>query len=239
MLRRKQVVVDSTTVTYVDTPGYEQRVRLVDVHGPDPLHALRTHLAGRDLLAPVDLARTLIAHGAELRRHAHEMRRDLTTSPPPADWAREHPAPPRHVVPCDRDATALLPAWQRAFPPGHPDGADGDDQRALTDVLRPLLSGVVLGTVLDSSALVVDARDDVIAGIVINDRGGLPWVGELFRDPDHPGLGGLLLRRALAHLAADGHPQAGLAVTAGNPAQRLYERLGFTVVDTTMTLAVP
>jgi GNAT superfamily N-acetyltransferase len=41
------------------------------------------------------------------------------------------------------------------------------------------------------------------------------------------GLGTWLIQRSLSQLAALGESEAHLAVTSGNPAQRLYERIGF------------
>ena len=43
------------------------------------------------------------------------------------------------------------------------------------------------------------------------------------------GLGAALIVRSANRLAAAGHLEWTLAVTVGNPAQRLYERLGFTI----------
>ena len=68
---------------------------------------------------------------------------------------------------------------------------------------------------------------------------GGPWLAELFREPGHRGVGGALLRSALHAAAQDGHATVQLAVTEGNPAQGLYEALGFRVVTSTLTVELP
>jgi GNAT superfamily N-acetyltransferase len=56
-----------------------------------------------------------------------------------------------------------------------------------------------------------------------------PWVMNVFRSPEPPlpGVGQAMLVRALDVLREDGETHVGLAVTATNPARRVYERLGF------------
>ncbi|MCI2421041.1 GNAT family N-acetyltransferase [Saccharopolyspora sp. K220] len=232
---------DTTTVSCAPIAGVPRTARVLELRGPNPLVVLRTALPGWSLLTNPAEGEALVRAGARLKRHAHRMQRDLTANPPPPTWAHLRPAKPLRVVPCTRPPADLLPAWREAFPPQHPDQVVGSDQQVLTELLQPLLTGRVLGPVLDCSALVVDADDHVVAGLVVNDRDGTAWVGDVFRRPapQFAGLGGLLLRRALARLAEEGSGEVGLAVTVGNPAQRLYERLGFAVTDTTMTLAIP
>ncbi len=45
------------------------------------------------------------------------------------------------------------------------------------------------------------------------------------------GIGGALMRRMLEELAAAGYARASLSVQKANPALRLYERLGFRIID--------
>ncbi|MEB3370861.1 N-acetyltransferase [Saccharopolyspora mangrovi] len=75
--------------------------------------------------------------------------------------------------------------------------------------------------------------------MIANDRSGTAWISDVFRRraPAYTGLGGLLLGRALAGLVGE-FQRVGLAVTVGNPAQRLYRRLGFEITETTMTFAI-
>lgn len=240
--RADVVVVHSgeTTVSYAAVPGLPRTARVLQSSGPDELEVLSTALPGWHITVTEELGQRLARAGARMTRHAATMHRDLRTDPPPPHWARETPRAPLRIVPCDRPATAVLPAWLQAYPPGHPDSSHSSDQQALHEELQPLLSGRVLGPVLDCSALVVDADDEVVAGIVVNDFNGTAWIGDVFRRPGpaYAGLGAILLRRVLARTATQGWPLLGLAVTIGNPAQHRYTRLGFTTVETSMKLAL-
>ena len=53
------------------------------------------------------------------------------------------------------------------------------------------------------------------------------------------GIGGALLARAAAALVAAERPTLGLAVTIGNPAQRLYESLGFATLQDIRQVVLP
>lgn len=232
---------ETTTVSYTPVSGALHTIHVLAIDGPDALELLRAELPGWTVLtAPAD-GEALRRAGARLKRHAHAMRRDLRSDPPPRAWARLLPAQPLWVVACDRPASELLGAWREAFPTDHADRVSDNDQQVLTELLQPLLTGRALGPVLACSAVVVDAEDRVVAGLVVNDREGVPWVGGVFRRPaaEFAGLGGLLLRRAMAWLSERGWNEVGLAVTVGNPAQQLYERLGFTITGTKMTLELP
>ncbi|MEU5845697.1 GNAT family N-acetyltransferase [Saccharopolyspora shandongensis] len=230
----------TTTVSYVPN-AMPRTAQVLDIDGPGALDLLRAELPGWKLFVAPEQGEALVRDGARLKRYAHAMRRDLRADPPPPEWAELVPAAPMRVVDCDRPASELLEPWREAYPSGHPDRVSGTDQQALVELLQPLLAGRVLGPVLECSALVVGAGDRVEAGLVVNDRDGVPWVGDVFRRPaaEFAGLGGLLLRRAMAWLSAQGRHEVGLAVTVGNPAQHVYERLGFAVTDTTMTVEVP
>jgi len=87
----------------------------------------------------------------------------------------------------------------------------------------------------------VDPGDRVVAGVIAIDMDGRPWVAEVFRQPGprHAGLGSLVLRRVLAGAAAAGVAEIGLTVTHGNPALRVYERLGFDLASTTIAILIP
>ena len=179
-------------------------------------------LRGMRVAGPVELGRALVAAGGQARRHAHVYSHALETVP----------EEPRGLAPLDRRAEDLLPAYDAAFPPGHPDRSAA--------ALRHL-SGIVagrLGPLLDASGIALDG-DRVVAAILIAELGdaepplGGPWVMEVFRDPRYPGTGRALLERALARVKG---PALGLTVTEGNPAVRLYERLGFRRVLTSLTV---
>jgi GNAT superfamily N-acetyltransferase len=130
-----------------------------------------------------------------------------------------------------RPTAELVPARTRAYPPSHPDwAATWDPGRELGRIL----AGTECGELLDASRIAV--ADGAVAGAVLltdDPEGSLVvppglLVADVFRDPAPAwrGVGSALLRRALA-AAADGHDAAHLLVTEGNPARRIYDRLGF------------
>ncbi|ETK35370.1 GNAT family N-acetyltransferase [Microbispora sp. ATCC PTA-5024] len=210
---------------------------LVEVLGPGAVDVIMSQLRGWTVAGPVDLAERLLDRGAVLVRHAHEMRCDLPGRPPAPSAAPDG----HRFTPCDRPAEDLLPAWLAAYPPGHPDHRPRDPGTDAAGELALILAGKVLGPVLPCSALAVrEDGDEVVAAVVVNDRDGLPWVTEVFRHPARSprGLGAPLLAHALTEAEASGLTSAGLAVTEGNPARRVYERLGFRVVSTTVTVRV-
>ncbi|MFF0223972.1 GNAT family N-acetyltransferase [Streptomyces sp. NPDC004629] len=227
---------------------YERGVReghpwadLVEVVGPDPVDTIVSEMSGWAVSASAELGEQLLRHGARVMRHAHEMRRDLIASPPPADWSARPLGDGLRLVPCDRAAEAVFPAWRAAFPAGHPDHHPASDEQALKERLAPLLAGSVIGPVLACSALVVDEADHVVAGAIITDRDGLPWIADVFRRPGarYAGLGADLLRRVLSAAAADGLTDVSLVVSDQNPARRVYEKLGFQLTATALTVVVP
>ncbi|MFE9258985.1 GNAT family N-acetyltransferase [Streptomyces sp. NPDC006879] len=215
--------------------------RVTEVTGPAAAELILDELSGWTVTAPLELGDQLVRRGARMIRHAHEMSRDLAAAPPPPAWDVSSPATGLRHVHCDRDATALFPAWRAAFPPGHIDHYEVSDEEALTTELIPLLSGRVLGPVMACSALTVDEADRVIAGVIVTDREGLPWVADVFRDPDaaYVGLGAALLRKVLRDAAGQGLARIALSVSAANPAHRLYEKLGFRTTSTNLTVDVP
>ncbi|MEU1286204.1 GNAT family N-acetyltransferase [Kitasatospora sp. NPDC005856] len=202
---------------------------------------IRAELPGWVVSGPPALGQELVAHGARVLRHAHTFRRDLRADPPPADWAGTPLREGLRAVPCDRAPEEVFEAWRAAFAPGHVDHYPVSDAESLTERLTPLLEGKVIGPVLPSSLLAVDAEDRVVAGLILTDRDGLPWVADVFRHPErgYRGLGADLLRRTLGDAAARGHADVTLVVSEGNPARRVYESLGFLLQETSLTVVVP
>jgi GNAT superfamily N-acetyltransferase len=203
--------------------------------GADPdevADAVTRRLTGHVVGATEDLGDRLAARGARVRRRFRRMRRPLDTDPPPPDWAAADLGAGRRVVPVDAglDPRAVLPAWFAAYSrPGHPDAYAGTAEEAFAERLVPLLDGTE-GPILPWSRLVVDGDGRVLAGVLgidVPPQGDT--IGEVFRDPapDAAGLGAALLRRVAAVAAGDGVPALHLAVTDGNPAAHVYERLGF------------
>ncbi|MFE6050991.1 GNAT family N-acetyltransferase [Kitasatospora sp. NPDC056446] len=202
---------------------------------------IRAELPGWVVSGSPELGQRLVADGATVLRHAHTFRRDLRADPPPADWAGAPLREGLRAVPCDRAPEELFEAWRAAFAPGHVDHFPGDDAQALSERVATLLAGRAVGPVLPSSVLAVDPEDRVVAGAILTDRDGLPWVAEVFRHPlrGYRGLGADVLRRAVADAAARGLADVHLVVSEGNPARRLYESLDFLLQETSLTVIVP
>ncbi len=179
------------------------------------------------------LAAAVRASGSTPTRHVHVML--APTRPNPKS---NEPVTPANLEIAFRDVAEfdwadILPSWKAAYAPGHPDYEPGDDEDLIEAELRPYVEREALGPVHRSTTLaVVEGR--VVGAIVIGlmpepvPFGG-PWITEVWRDPTSsmPGLGAALIERALTMLWADGFETLGLAVTDGNPARHVYERLGF------------
>jgi GNAT superfamily N-acetyltransferase len=215
--------------------------------GVDPERAaaaLVAELPGWWVATDVAFGQRLLAAGARLRRHSHVLSRDLVRDPVPDGWL-EPPLPAGHrFAPADRPAIDLAPACEAAYPPGHPDFGQIPDPHHHEVELEELLSGRLVGPLLRCSTLVVRADGSVAGAILVNASPGDPplagpWISQVFRHPDAAGIGGPLLRRALALAARDGLPALSLAVTHANPARAVYDRLGFREAIEAYSVAFP
>jgi GNAT superfamily N-acetyltransferase len=182
------------------------------------------------VVAPVELARALLAAGATQRRHARLMTHDLRDVPAQVD--------PR-VVPLAATADELVPSHHAAYRPEHPDYELSQDVSAIGKLLR----GELVGPLLPASRMAI-AEGRIVGAAILNDFPGEPptagpWLSELFRDPAVPGIGRELLRGALAAAAADGLPALGLVVSGGNPAGELYLDEGFRTVREDISVTLP
>jgi hypothetical protein len=194
----------------------------------------------------VALGGLLSAAGATTIRHAHVMTRDLTDGGVDPGWVRAEPARPElSVAAPPSDARAYLDLLEVAYPAGHPDHVPRSEEDRLAHDIVPLLDGT-LGPLLEGSGVVLERRrgaaPSMVAVCLVTDmEHSGPWVVDVARRPggEYAGLGGLLLRRALAVLAATGLPSLGLAVSDGNPARSTYERLGFVEVLESLTVKLP
>jgi GNAT superfamily N-acetyltransferase len=206
--------------------------------------AIVAQLRGYVLAGDVELGRALLDAGARAGRHAHVLSRDLVADPAPRAW-QDPPAPDGlRLTPLDRPAEDLAAAAVAAYPPEHVDNAHLDRPIDHPKELRELIAGRSVGPLLGCSGLAVDADDAVVGAVLVNDDEGSPpyggpWVTQVFRGPGGRGAGRALLMRALGLATADGLPALGLAVTHGNPAQRLYDELGFRHVVTAFNVRVP
>lgn len=174
-----------------------------------------------------DVRDGLLAQGAQQVRHVHTMRHNLRDLP----TATANPG--LTLRPWQQgDADLLAPVFVAAYGPGHPDTQSpdlGEAAEALVHTVEdpdnPLMERATHVAVAGGRP--VGAAIVVHSDHVTGSRG--PWLMNMFRAPDPtlPGLGAAVLTRALETLAADAESHLGLAVTATNPARRVYERLGF------------
>jgi GNAT superfamily N-acetyltransferase len=155
--------------------------------------------------------------------------------PTPPDWAMQEATAGVRIGSLRADPGVLTELELECRPAGHV-----DRDRALSLIaagsFRRLLTGELIGPVLETAS--GQAEDDdsgkvLGMGIVVWwERADLwhgPWVADICVRPAHQGrgIGTALLKRALVACAAMGASRIGLAVTEGNPARTLYERLGF------------
>jgi ribosomal protein S18 acetylase RimI-like enzyme len=190
-------------------------------------------LRGMRIAGDEALGHALIAAGGRALRHAHLMSHDLAERP---DW---HEPPGYRLSDVDRPAADLVDAFRAAYPPGHVDRREESDEQVL-NLLDGYVEGREFGPLLRGSGLAATPDGAVVGGILIGTLPGDPplngpWIIEVFRDPEHPGVGRALLERALAIADA---PALGLMVTEGNPARGLYEALGFRVVRTVLVVQI-
>jgi hypothetical protein len=203
-------------------------------------------LGGWKVAGDEDLGRALIALGAQPARHARVRSRDLRRDPAPAGWAE--PATPAgvRIGPLDRPAAELAAMYEAAYPPEHADWRyTGPPADYATD-LADLLDGRIAGPRLALSRLATTAAGEPAGVLLVTELDEPPpfggaWVAELFRrqGPELRGTGRALLQSGLAAATAAGRPAIGLAVSDGNPAERLYASLGFAVVLRSISVVVP
>ena len=125
----------------------------------------------------------------------------------------------------------------RAYPPEHLDhkSADSDTNLAAQEIID-VIRGETMGPWIAGASLhVADRNDRIVGQILVNETTASgtsvagPFVTDICVDPAAAGhgLGTALLAASAGHLADLGWSTLTLVVTVGNPAQRVYERLGF------------
>lgn len=233
------VPVTTGAQPWVTEPRISPGVQLDEV-----VPAVMRELPGWIVDGDDELVTALISAGARRRRHASVMGYDLAAAPVPDQWA----APPLpaglNFTSVDPDPERLFATWIRAYPPGHPDAPNGNTRADFEVDLAPLLSGAILGPLLPISGCVLDSAvpGRAVAACLVNDRPDEgPWISEVFRDPEprYAGTGTALLRRTLWLASKAGLRSIGLAVTVGNPAQRVYAKVGFRVTATAVNCIIP
>lgn len=210
--------------------------------------AVFDQLSGWWLTSPDDLLTgALRAAGATVVRHAHVYTFPLAGPEGPPVPARPPLPPGLTIGPIDRTPAELVPLVMAAYPPDHVDH-QGDDPAVEEAELDLLLRGELVGPFLAGASVLITsaAGGEVVAAVIVNQATGEaplggPWVSQVLRRPGDgwAGLGALALRHVLAVLADAGEASLGLAVTEGNPARRVYERLGFRHVASHRKLAIP
>lgn len=176
-----------------------------------------------------------MAAGGRLERHSIEMVLDLA-QPSPAPLVADGFS----VAPMNPDRAAEYGGVvSRAYPPEHPDHepADSDAGSAAQGILD-VIRGESMGPWIAGASLhIADHNDRVIGLILVNETTASgtsvarPFVTDICVDPAKAGhgLGTALLAASAGRVADLGWSTLTLAVTVGNPARRVYERLGFRV----------
>ena len=134
----------------------------------------------------------------------------------------------RSLRPTDSEALGAL-MWNAYR--GTVDEGDYDEPSDAMEDARRTLAGW-WGPLIDEANLAVMANGDLVAAAVtVRDAAHdmIPLLAFVLTDPSwqRRGIGGWLIGESVAALAGLGISELHLAVTRGNPAQHLYERLGF------------
>lgn len=182
-------------------------------------------------------AASSMAAGGRLMRHSVVMVLDLVTAAPAplvSDGFSIAPMSLDRVIEYGAVVT-------RAYPPEHPDHepADATPDSAAQGVLE-VMRGESMGPWIAGASLHVADHTGAIVGVVSvteTTASGTcvarPFVTDICVDPAVAGqrLGSALLAASAGRLADLGWSTLTLVVTVGNPAQRVYERLGFRVTS--------
>jgi GNAT superfamily N-acetyltransferase len=137
--------------------------------------------------------------------------------------------PARHPRYADREALARLMLDSYA---GTIDDGGEDYAEAVAEVERTLGGGY--GTYLEGCSFLVEDGPELAAASLITAWTDMPLVAFVMVAPalKGRGLGRFVLERSMAALWSRGQRRLALFVTDGNtPAQRLYDSLGFVVVE--------
>ena len=190
-------------------------------------------------------AEATLAAGGRLDRHSVVMVLD------PALAVPSRPLEPGFsIAPMDPDRASEYGAViARAYPPDHLDHepADADPESAARSLLTYIRGEDIGPWIAGASLHATDASGRVVGVLVLNETAASdafdagPFVTDVCVDPSAAGhgLGAAMLATAAARLTELGWRTVSLVVTVGNPAQHVYERLGFRVTSESWRIVVP
>ena len=248
MSDRVSLLDDAGLAVATYLPDGRDGLRWADLLEPAPgltpgvvVRAVLAGLPGYGVSASPEIGDLLIDAGATERRRAFAMHHQLDAhAPAPPAPAGTTIAPFAHTT-ADLHAASLL-----AFPPGHPDRAPGSTEEQEFADLDRLLRGDEVGPVLPASRVALAPDGTVVGAAIVVDRPGDPpwagpWLAWAFRHPSAapPGTGAATIAATFESLRTARAPGLGLAVSIANPAQHVYERLGFTITATAVSVVVP
>lgn len=140
----------------------------------------------------------------------------------------------RAAVPAEAQARPPTPADQQALAQLTLDAYQGsidDEGESLEDAVAVIgqLFGGGFGTMLWSCSEVVERAGHVVSATMVTLYAGGPFIAFTLTHPawQRQGLARGGLQRVMARLAEGDEPVLRLVVTEGNPAEQLYQSLGF------------
>ena len=106
--------------------------------------------------------------------------------------------------------------------------------------MRDTLAGKY-GPLIDAASFVTFSDGRIVSASIITFWKDEPLLAYSMTDPDYQrrGLAGSLIEKSIEALRATSMPHLFLVVTEGNPAQKLYARLGFEVLGSALPQQPP
>ena len=246
--RAESLVVDGVQIGRYRLRDLPRTAEFFEADAPvtHAAHAVLGAMAGWSLTTTdAGLVERLLAGGAVTTRRYALMSLALDAAPAALD--HELPFTTVRLTRLTEVTPSLIDLVRNAYPEGHPDeelGTDADVERDL----RRILDGEWLGPLDPASRVLLDGGvgGRPVAMIIVNRPegrapvGGL-WLSEICRAPEeaYRGLGADLLRVVVHECRVAGEEALSLAVTDGNPARRLYEKLGFVTAMSVTKLSLP
>ncbi len=192
-----------------------------------------------------DRAHALIENGGVLVRHFLRMVLDLTSALPDAPLPGGYGLEPMTITLSSEYAEVA----SRSYSSDHVDHQpEDDDPVATARTIETYIRGEEPGAWIPEASWHVLLANRRVAGAIVvselardgDDIAG-PWITDIFVEPSlsGQGLGAALISRAAHELARTGRLALGLAVTVGNPARRVYERLGFEIKHENWRIGFP